>query len=300
MTTTHVGSATAVLPARASSVGAVFLDRVKQAPNAEAFRSPEGDGEPWRSWTWHETETRVRAVAGGLLSLGLQVEQRVAIASTTRLEWIWADLAIMLAGGATTTVYPATQSDDVAFILQDSGSVIVFAEDDTQVAKLRERHYDLKHVLAVVVFDGTADGDWVISLDDLRERGRQVPRRAPLGHRGDRRLADTGAPRDARLHLGHDGPAQGRRAHPRLVDLRGRGGRGTRSASGRPRAVPVAPAEPRVRQGAALRAVAARLHHGRRRPGGPHRRQPRHHPADVHGRGSSDLREGLYAHRLDH
>jgi long-chain acyl-CoA synthetase len=171
MTTTHVGSATAALPSRASSAGAVFLDRVKMAPNAEAFRSPEGDGEPWRSWTWHETETRVRAVAGGLLSLGLQVEQRVAIASTTRLEWIWADLAIMLAGGATTTVYPATQSDDVAFILQDSGSVIVFAEDDSQVAKLRERHYDLKHVVAVVVFDGTSDGDWVITLDELRERG---------------------------------------------------------------------------------------------------------------------------------
>jgi long-chain acyl-CoA synthetase len=68
-------------------------------------------------------------------------------------------------------VYPATQSDDVAFILQDSGSVVVFAEDDVQVAKLRERQYDLKQVVAVVVFDGTADGDWVISLDDLRERG---------------------------------------------------------------------------------------------------------------------------------
>ena len=171
MSRQQTGSSTATLPPRASSVGAMFLNRVKVAPSAEAFRSPLADGEPWRSWSWQETETRVRAIAGGLLSLGIQVEQRVAIASTTRLEWIWADLAIMLAGGATTTVYPATQAEDVAFILADSGSVVVFAEDDSQVAKLREQRHALDQVHKVVVFEGTADGDWVISLDDLAALG---------------------------------------------------------------------------------------------------------------------------------
>src|SRR3954454_16959632 len=106
MSRQQTGSNTAILPSRPSSLGAMFLGRVKVAPTAEAFRSPAADGEPWRSWSWQETEARVRAIAGGLLSLGLQVEQRAAIASTTRLEWIWADLAIVLAGGATTTVYP--------------------------------------------------------------------------------------------------------------------------------------------------------------------------------------------------
>lgn len=167
----QTGSATAPLPGRASSLGAAFLDRVRVAPDAEAFRSPLADGEPWRSWTWAETEAKVRALTGGLLSLGLQIEQRVAIASTTRLEWIWSDLAIMLAGGATTTVYPATQSDDVAFILQDSGSVVVIAEDDVQVAKLRERRHDLKDVHTVIVIDGTPDGDWVLGLEEILDRG---------------------------------------------------------------------------------------------------------------------------------
>ena len=50
-----------------------------------------------------------------------------------------ADLAIMSAGAATTTVYPATVSEDVAYILGDSDSHVVFAEDDVQIAKLRER-----------------------------------------------------------------------------------------------------------------------------------------------------------------
>ena len=79
MSRQQIGSNDATLPPRASSVGAMFLERVKVAPSAEAFRSPQADGEPWRSWSWQETETRVRAIAGGLLSLGVQVEQRVAI-----------------------------------------------------------------------------------------------------------------------------------------------------------------------------------------------------------------------------
>ena len=60
----------------------------------------------------------------------------MAIASATRIEWVLADLAIMCAGGATTTVYPTTQHEDVSFILADSGSKIVFAEDELQVAKV--------------------------------------------------------------------------------------------------------------------------------------------------------------------
>src|SRR3954454_2000352 len=179
MSRQQAGSNNATLPPRASSVGAMFLERVKVAPSAEAFRSPQGDGEPWRSWSWQETENRVRAIAGGLLSLGVQVEQRVAIASGTRLQWIWADLAIMLAGGATTTVYPATQAEDVAFILADSGSVIVFAEDDSQVAKLREQQHTLGQVHKVVVFEGTADGDWVISLDELADLREGVLKEHP-------------------------------------------------------------------------------------------------------------------------
>ena len=63
------------------------------------------------------------------MALGLQPEDRVAIAMNTRIEWIFVDLAIMASGGATTTVYPSTQADDVAYIISDSGSRYVVVED---------------------------------------------------------------------------------------------------------------------------------------------------------------------------
>ena len=153
----------------APSVARMFYDRVAATPHAEAFRHPAAGG--WASVTWAQTEETVRTMAAGLLALGILPEQRVAIASATRIEWLYADLAIMCAGAATTAVYPSTVGEDVAYILADSGTRIVFAEDDTQVAKLRAERDHLPDVIRVVVFDGQADGEWVLSLADLQALG---------------------------------------------------------------------------------------------------------------------------------
>ena len=153
----------------AQNLAVLFLDRVETSPQAEAFRFPVG--EAWESVTWKQAGDRVSRLAAGLLSLGLTSEQRVGIASGTRYEWILADLAIMCAAGATTTVYPTTNAEDTAYIVGDSECQVVFAEDDEQVAKLTEQKSQIPTVKKVVVFDGATDGDWLISLDDLEKLG---------------------------------------------------------------------------------------------------------------------------------
>ena len=153
----------------APNVAVMFLDRVAKSPDSEAFRFPSG--EDWESVTWKQTGETVSALAAGLLALGIESEQRVGIASNTRYEWILADLAVMCAGGATTTVYPSTNAEDTAYILSDSESRIVFVEDATQVKKLTDNKSELPHVHKVVVFDGAGDGDWIITLDELKKLG---------------------------------------------------------------------------------------------------------------------------------
>jgi long-chain acyl-CoA synthetase len=160
----------AIIENRPASVSAMFFDRVSRSGPREAYRYPD-QNEDWQSLTWTQTGERVTRLAAGLIALGIQAEERVAISSNTRLEWILADLAINAAGAATTTVYPTTMADDVAYILADSDSRIVFAEDDEQVAKLRQKHSELPSIVKVVVFQGTSDGDWVISFDDLEKLG---------------------------------------------------------------------------------------------------------------------------------
>jgi len=163
---------------RARSVAHLFVERVSRTPAAEAFRFPRGAS--WESVTWAQTDARVRQMAAGLVALGVESEQRVALASSTRYEWVLADLAVMLAGAATTTIYPTTSESDVTYIARDSQSRIVFAEDDAQIAKLRANRSQLPDVVKVITFDGAADGDWVISLADLEQLGAAHLAKAPM------------------------------------------------------------------------------------------------------------------------
>ena len=158
---------------RAASVPRMFLDRVAATPNAEAFRYPDNGG-GWTSVTWQQVGDRVELIAAGLISLGINPEERVALASGTRYEWVVADFGILAAGAATTTVYPTTHAEDVAFIVANSGSRIVIAEDQKQVDKLVAHRAELPAVHRVVVIDGAGGGDWVITLDELEDLGRQL------------------------------------------------------------------------------------------------------------------------------
>ena len=194
----------------ASNVASMFLDRVQTSADKEAFRYlVAGD---WVSASWQQTADRVETLAAGLLALGIETEQRVGIVSSTRYEWILADLAIMCAGAATTTVYASTNAGGTAYILADSECRIVFAEDAGQLAKLTERRAELPNLTKVVLFDGPGDGDWVITLADLAELGQKFLREHPSSVRSrtdaitPQQLATliytsgtTGAPKGVRL-----------------------------------------------------------------------------------------------------
>ncbi|MER6029661.1 AMP-dependent synthetase/ligase [Streptomyces sp. NPDC001851] len=163
---------------RPPSVASLFLERVAATPDAEAYRYPvppaSGQGpDDWKSLSWAQAAERVYAIAAGLVELGLQPEQRVALASSTRVEWLLADLGIMCAGGATTTIYPQTNADESAFILSDSASRVLIAEDAAQVAKAVEKRAELPDLTRVVVVDpaGVETSDWVITLAELERRG---------------------------------------------------------------------------------------------------------------------------------
>lgn len=158
-----------ILAGKPATVAEMFTWRVQRTPEREAFRFLDGGGN-WVSITYRETGRRVERLAAGLLSLGLGQEERVAIAAGTRIEWVLVDFAINLAGGATTTIYPNTQGEDFQHILRDSGAVVLVAENAEQAAKLVDADL-VAQVHHVVLLDGTGDGDGVLSLAELNERG---------------------------------------------------------------------------------------------------------------------------------
>nr|WP_310786408.1 long-chain fatty acid--CoA ligase [Mycobacterium sp. Z3061] len=180
---------------RAPSVAHLFRNRVAATPHAEAFRYPRDHG--WESVTWQQVGDRVKNIAAGLIALGIAPEDRVALASSTRYEWVLVDFAVMCAGAATTTVYPTTNATDVAYIVANSGSRVVVAENQGQVDKLLEHRNELPAVSNVVIIDGDGDGDWVLTLDELERRGSQLLADSPDAV--DARIADVGPNRLASL-----------------------------------------------------------------------------------------------------
>ncbi|MGW7352553.1 AMP-dependent synthetase/ligase [Streptomyces sp. NPDC054784] len=168
---------------RPPSVATLFLERVAASPAGEAYRYPVPGAtadapDEWRSYTWSEAGERVFAVAAGLMALGVRPEERVAVASSTRVDWILCDFGVLCSGAATTTIYPSTNTDEIAYILADSDSRVLIAEDAVQLAKAREKRGELPNLAHVVVIETAdavaADGDpdgWVLSLDELIRRG---------------------------------------------------------------------------------------------------------------------------------
>ncbi|MEV1330180.1 long-chain fatty acid--CoA ligase [Micromonospora costi] len=157
------------------SIPDMFLKRVAATPDRHAFAHPAADdsGPVWL--TWAEVGRRAKAIAAGLHGLGVGLEQPVAILANTRLEWVLADFGIMCAGGATTTVYPTTEPEDATYIIADSGSRVLFAENPTQAAKIAGA--DLPALSHVVLFDGDPDPGAALpqlTLAELERRGEEA------------------------------------------------------------------------------------------------------------------------------
>ncbi|WP_433302722.1 AMP-dependent synthetase/ligase [Actinoplanes sp. CA-030573] len=161
------------------SIPDMFFKRVAATPNGQAFATPNADdtGLVWH--TWSQVAERAVAIAAGLRTLGVGLEDRVAILSGTSYEWILADLGINCAGAATTTVYPTTEPEDASFIVSNSGSKVLIAESPKQALKISGAETGVTHV---VLLGGQADAGATppqLTLAELEERGQAALRDDP-------------------------------------------------------------------------------------------------------------------------
>ena len=131
----------------------------------------------WRSWTWNETAQAVREIGHGLMSLGFEAQHTASILSNTNIEWVLCDLAVLSAGGVSNGIYPTDAADQVHYLSEDSGTSVLFVEDDEQLDKALAVRAQLPLLKKIVVFDMEGLRDFhdtqVISLSDLRALGRE-------------------------------------------------------------------------------------------------------------------------------
>jgi long-chain acyl-CoA synthetase len=161
----------------------VFWERVKTHPEKPAILHKK-DGS-FRPVIWREHGRVIELAAGGLLKLGIEKGQMVAIMSQTRPEWTWADLAILSVAGTTVPVYPTLAANEARYIMEHSDAVGVFVENAGQLTKVLSIPKLPPKLRFVVQMDGKVEASdnrlRIMSWEDLLKDGEVYL----LGHPND-------------------------------------------------------------------------------------------------------------------
>jgi long-chain acyl-CoA synthetase len=148
----------------------MFLNRIEEGGDSVRYLVPR-DGK-WDPMTYREVGSAVREMANGMMALGLSRGDKVAILSSTRVEWCLADIAIILGGFIPVPIYPSNLPDQVEYILAHSQARVVFVEDEIQWNKVAGVWKNLPDLNAAVLFSGPPEGkERTVDLPALRSRG---------------------------------------------------------------------------------------------------------------------------------
>ena len=160
--------------AEAATFPELFFNQVARRPSEIALRNKKFG--VWKRITWEQYGSRVKESAAGLIALGVQAGDRVAILGENCPEWLYCHLGTMAAGGATCGVYPTSSAEQVAYVVGHSESSVLFVENEEQVDKVLQILPELS-VKQIVVWD--PKGLWgfshegIIFFDRFLEKARE-------------------------------------------------------------------------------------------------------------------------------
>ena len=151
---------------------ALFFEAVRRHDKPDALQA-KVDG-AYRPLSHCTMADRVRHLALGLTELGVSPGDRVAIISENRPEWAIADFACLTAGIADVPIYPTLPAEQIPYILNDSGSVLVFCSNEEQTAKIVSIRAQCPALRHVVTFAAERIAGADLTLAEVEARGRQV------------------------------------------------------------------------------------------------------------------------------
>jgi long-chain acyl-CoA synthetase len=153
---THSKTIADLLPKAAEQYGAKVAVRYKE-------------GEAWIGKTFEEVREIVRPLAFGLVTLGVEKGDRVAILANTRPEWTYFDFAALSIGATVVPIYQTNSPEECRYVLENSDSKVVVVEDAEQLAKVRQVRDQLPKLEQVVLMTGTAED--ALSMDEVAAKG---------------------------------------------------------------------------------------------------------------------------------
>ena len=160
----------------AATVASLARDWARRKPEQVAMR--EKDFGIWQEYTWAQTWDLIETAAHGLLELGVEVGDRVAIHSEDRPEWVILDLATVAVRGITVGLYPTNPTAEVTYLIGDCTPTVFFAEDQEQADKVLEVPAETAASVRRIIFTeprgfGDYDDPRLLFWDTFLEMGRR-------------------------------------------------------------------------------------------------------------------------------
>ncbi|WP_218131706.1 AMP-dependent synthetase/ligase [Nitrosospira multiformis] len=184
----------------AQTLAGLFSIRIKRTPQAIAYRQFDVESGEWREYNWQEMGTRVGRWKRALMRENFEAGDRVAILLRNSIEWVCFDQAALAVGLVVVPLYPSDAPDNIAYILEDSGSRLLLVGTQKRWETLASRCKDagLGKILCVEHPSGDGGegrvlqgvGEWLKAADegasDEEERGNS-------GDKGNSQPSDSHA-----------------------------------------------------------------------------------------------------------
>ena len=166
---------------REDTIPTLFQTTAKKYDERVALRKKEYG--IWTDISWREYAENVKHLALGLLSLGLKKGECVTLIGENRPEWLYADLAIMSAGGITSAIYTTNSPEQCEYIIQHSEARFHIAEDEEQLDKVLKTRDNLPNLEKIIIIDMEGlkhfKDPMVMSIEELAQSGRDLEERDP-------------------------------------------------------------------------------------------------------------------------
>jgi long-chain acyl-CoA synthetase len=137
----------------------------------------------WRPITWQDYLDNVKAIALGLIQLGLKPEDKVSMMGTNRPEGLWAEMAALCAGGVGVWLFQDCLMEEVRYIIDHSDTKFLFGEGQEEVDKALSIVNECPKLKKIIWDDPKGmrhyHQDILISLEEVKELGRQLDQEKP-------------------------------------------------------------------------------------------------------------------------
>ena len=137
----------------------------------------------WQEFSWKEYHDHVKYFSLGMVSLGLQAGDKVAIIGDNRPEWVWGEVAAQAVGAVPLGLYQDSTLKEVSYIIDHSDASFVLAEDQEQVDKILDMKEQLPKVRYIIYSDPRGmrgyKQPFLLDFKEVENFGREREQRDP-------------------------------------------------------------------------------------------------------------------------